>query len=117
MTRPEVRKRFDEIERLAASGKEMEPQDPGLPDTWLFWSMQILYREFRAGYINREQARKRKNALLSQYDLQKFYERCGAWCAETRKKTQAVLMEAQKSDCPICHKLVMVFDGRDGGSE
>lgn len=50
-----------------------------------------------------------ENKLLS------FYQHCELYDLHTRIRNRYshILTEAEKSGCPICKKLVRVFDGRD----
>lgn len=90
------------------------PENATLADTLLYQNLRLLYREYKAGVISREQGLIQKNRLVRQYGVQKLWEQCAQTDYERWRRYQVVQEEAAKNGCPVCRRIVAVLDGRDG---
>lgn len=102
---------LDDLEHAAARGDPL-PDGFTLVEQWLYLSLRILHREFRSGVITREQAAMEKNAILKQYEMAQLHHRSYTEANERCKRYSPLLVEAEKSGCDICRKIVRIFDGR-----
>lgn len=57
----------DKIERLAMAGEPM-PHGLNMPDQLLFLCLRDLYHQYRAGFVDREAAKKEKTAILREWE-------------------------------------------------
>ncbi len=101
-----------EIEALAKK-KTPLPDDATLADMLYYQNLLLLYREFKAGIIDKGQGKLMKSKLVSQYGVQKLWEKCGQNNYERWRKYQVIQTEAEKNGCPICRKIVRILDGRN----
>ena len=60
------------IEKAAAAGADIDSELCN-PDMWLYLALRELYRQHRVGLIDRDQAKKKKAALLARHELERFY--------------------------------------------
>lgn len=102
----------EELERLAAKSEPL-PDNLTLPEQWLYLSLRALYREFRAGTITCEQAAQEKAKLLDEYELAKLHYSAYVQATERANRYSPLLVEAEKSGCDVCRKIVRIFDGRE----
>jgi len=101
----------ERIERLALNGQPM-PEDAGFADKLLYLSMRSLYDLYRRGGISREEAKEIKTNLLEDHRIYSFDEKLLDHHAHIRNGYSHILTEAEKHGCPICKKIVRIFDGR-----
>lgn len=101
-----------ELERLAAKGDPL-PDNLTAPEQWLYLSLRILYREYRSGAIEKKQARQEKRKLIDEYELMMLHHRAYQQATERANRYSPLLVEAEKSGCDVCRKIVRIFDGRE----
>lgn len=101
-----------EIEALAKKGTPL-PDTATLADSLFYHCLRLLYREYRDGIINRDQAKREKSRLVNQFGVQKLWERCGQNKYDRWRRYQTIQTEAEKNGCPICKRIVRILDGRD----
>lgn len=102
---------FPTLERMAA---HLEPLPKGLDtvEQAAFLSLRALYREFRAGAIDRDTAKAEKHAIHGAYEQGKFQLRASQQDAEIRNRFSHVFDAMNKSDCPLCRRAAAIYDGR-----
>lgn len=100
-----------DIEAMAKSGKGM-PDGLDSAEQLLFLKFRHLYAEFRLGQINREQGRREKAQILTQFGLDALTCQVMAKHIQIYNTACALLAEANKSDCERCRRLAAVLDGR-----
>ena len=102
----------ERIERLALNGQPM-PEDVGFSDKLLYLSMRSLYDLYRRGGISREEAKAVKIKLTEDHRRFSFEEKLLDHHANIRNGYSHIMTEAEKEGCPICRKIVKIFDGRE----
>ena len=101
-----------ELERLAAKGDPL-PDNLAMPEQWLYLSLRMLYREYRSGAIEKEQAGQEKRKLIDEYKLMMLHHRAYTQASDRVNRYSHILTDAEKSGCEICKKIVKIFDGRE----
>jgi len=102
---------YEVLERLAMTDQPM-PEDTGFSGKLFYLSMRALYSLYHAGNVKREEAKEIKTKLIEDYRRNSFDEKLIAHHAAVRNRYSHILTEAEKQGCPICKKLVRIFDGR-----
>lgn len=102
----------DDLERSAMKSEPM-PDNLTMPEQWLYLSLRILYREYRSGAIEKKQARQEKRKLIDEYELMMLHHRAYQQATERVNRYSPLLVEAEKSGCDVCRKIVRIFDGRE----
>lgn len=100
------------IEREAMSGREI-PEDYTQPEQLLFLSLRVLHWEYRHRVITKEQAKEEKALLAREYIQAARFQVVYQESIEARNRMGQYLTEAVKHGCPICKKIVEIFDGRE----
>lgn len=102
----------EEIEKEAMRGNAM-PQRLALYQQQYYLCMRLLYKRYRSGAINRDQARKEKAELNCAYDVGELYDQCGKRNRERERMLNQLIVQINKGDgCKLCEKIVRVLDGR-----
>ena len=101
----------EEIDNLARK-RELLPDNAGLVARNLYHSLVMLYKEYRDGIIDEVSARKEKQLLFSQYGINERNERMWAEQARRMVEISKVMIEINKSGCPLCQQVARLFDGR-----
>ena len=101
-----------EIERNAMTGKEI-PAGYTQPEQLLFLSLRVLHWEYRHREITLEQARKEKERLAREYIQAARFQVIYQQAVEIRNHMGQYLTMANKGKCPVCKKLVEIFEGRE----
>ena len=102
----------ERLERFAMSGQPM-PEGTGIAGKLFYLCMRNLYALYRNGGVSRAEAKEIKASLLEDYRLNSFDEKLLHHHAVIRNRCSEVMTEAEKHGCPICKKLVRIFDGRE----
>jgi hypothetical protein len=98
-------------ERIAMSGGEMPPDIP-CADKIPFLSLRLLYKSYRDGIINRDQATEEKKAILHDWQLYQISEKAMEQCAEIIKSTELARAEYRKNrTLENADKLVSAIEG------
>lgn len=100
-----------ELEKMAMKGFP-PPKGLSLSGKKYYFCLTELYDLFRKGIYTRRQAHDIKLDLINTYHNELFEEKLLDYHARLRNNYSHVLTEAEKSGCPICRKLVRIFDGR-----
>lgn len=105
----------DRLSELEIKAKHNENMPTGLTQSeQLFYlSMVQLYRLFTSHVYDRTQAKSIKQDIISAYRKNAFDENLIKHHADIRNRYSYVMTEAEKNGCPICQKLVRIFDGRE----
>ena len=104
--------RLLELEKKAQHGEDM-PTDLTLSEQLFYLAMVNLYQAYYSHQYDREQARTAKQALKATYENNAFAEKLLLHHAQLRNRYSPVLTDAEKNGCPICKRLVKIFDGRE----
>lgn len=107
-----IESKICKIERNAMTGKEL-PEGYTQPEQLLFLSLRVLHWEYRHREITLEQARKEKERLARKYIQAARFQVVYQQAVEIRNHMGQYLTEATKHGCPICKKLVKIFEGRE----
>ena len=104
--------RLSWLERAAMHNEEM-PQKLTQSEQLFYLSMVRLYELYRNHTYDKAQAKNMKQDILAAYRSNAFNEKLIAYHAGIRNGYSEVLTEAEKTGCPVCKKLVRIFDGRE----
>lgn len=107
-----IESKISVIERLAMDGKEL-PKEYTQPEQLLFLSLRILHWEYRHRQISLEQAKKEKERLSREYIQAARFQVVYQQAVEARNHMGQYLTMATKGECPVCNKLVEIFEGRE----
>lgn len=107
-----IESKISVIERLAMDGKEL-PKGYTQPEQLLFLSLRVLHWEYRHRQITLEQAKKEKERLAREYVQSARFQVMYQQAVEVRNHMGQYLMMATKGTCPVCRKLVEIFEGRE----
>ena len=107
-----IESKICEIERNAMMGKEL-PAGYTQPEQLLFLSLRVLHWEYRHREITLEQARKEKKRLAREYIQAARFQVVYQQAVEIRNHMGQYLTMANKGKCPVCKKLVEIFEGRE----
>jgi len=105
----------EEIEKLTERAKKREPKADGLNIGEKFFTelLHLYIEQYRINQITAEELIMKKKQL--EKDLINYWD----WAeifklhCEIRNRQSATLIEAEKNGCPICKRLVRIFDGRE----
>lgn len=100
------------IERLAMDGKEL-PKEYTQPEQLLFLNLRILHWEYRHRQISLDQAKREKERLSREYIQAARFQVIYQQAVEIRNHMGKYLTMATKGECPVCKKLVEIFEGRE----
>ena len=100
------------IERQAAN---LQPMPDGLsgPEQLLFLSLRTVYRDYRAGAINTDQAKREKAEVVKAYRLYAARDAAGENLMERLRRSELVRREIERGGCELCRRLTRILDGRD----
>ena len=101
-----------ELEKKAMHHEDM-PQGLTQSEQLFYLSMVKLYELFNSHTYDRERAKTAKQELISAYQNNAFAENLLNYHAKIRNRYSPVMTEAEKNGCPICKKIVRIFDGRE----
>lgn len=105
----------ERIKELTERAKSSSPKSEWLEigESCYVEILAVYIREYRLGNITSEELVKRQKELETK--LSRYYQHCEVFdrAVEIRNRYSEVLTEAEKKGCPICKKLVKIFDGRD----
>lgn len=104
--------RLSELEIKVKHGDDM-PDGLTQSEQLYYLSMVQLYKLFYSHVYDRSQAKSIKQDIISAYRKNAFEESLIKHHADIRNKYSYVMTEAEKTGCPICQKLVRIFDGRE----
>lgn len=109
---PDVVSDLDKLERRAMKGNDM-PEGLTQSQQLFYLAMVQLYALYYNHTYTKEQAKNAKQEILSAYSKNEFREKLLFYHAKLRNTYSPLLTEAEKTGCPVCRKLVRVFDGRE----
>lgn len=107
-----IENKIQVIEREAMSGREI-PEDYTQPEQLLFLSLRVLHWEYRHRVITKEQAKEEKALLAREYIQAARFQVVYQEAIEARNRMGQYLTDAVKHGCPICKKIIEIFDGRE----
>lgn len=103
---------LEKLERMAMHGEDM-PTGLTQSEQLFYLSMVRLYGLYRNHTYTKAQAKDMKQDILAAYHNNEFAEKLFNHHVQIRNRYSQVLIEAEKHGCPICKKLVRIFDGRE----
>ncbi|MDE7389522.1 MAG: hypothetical protein K2M82_01060 [Lachnospiraceae bacterium] len=104
-----------ELDDLIERAKQNDPQadDLDLGKKFFVELLHFYIGQYRVNKLTAEQFKVKKKQLerdlINYWDFQDIF-RCHT---EIRNKQSRYFIEAEKYGCPICKKLVRIFDGRE----
>ena len=107
-----IESKISVIERLAMDGKEL-PKGYTQPEQLLFLSLRVLHWEYRHRQISLDQAKREKERLSREYIQAARFQVIYQQAVEIRNHMGKYLTMATKGECPVCKKLVEIFEGRE----
>lgn len=103
------------IEELTQRAKEKYPKSNYLEigESCYVEILAAWIEKYRLGIVTAAELSEKRKELEKK--LGSYYRHCELYdrAAEIRNRYSEVLTEAEKGGCPICKKLVKIFDGRD----
>lgn len=109
--------RSERIEELTNRAKRNDKHiaDLDIGETAYLITLIDYIRQFRRNEIDANELR--TNQMKLRAKLEVYYRHCEIYeqAADRRNRYSPVLTEAEKYGCPICKKIVRIFDGRDRG--
>lgn len=108
----QIESKIPAIERAAMSICPL-PEEYTQPEQLLFLSLRVLHWEYRHRQITLEQAKREKERLAKEYVQAARFQVIYQQAVEIRNHMGQYLMMATKGTCPVCKKLVEIFEGRD----
>lgn len=106
---------LSEIDKLTQRAKMKDPKPDGLNLGEKFYVVLLNFyiKQYRRNELTDEDLKAKKalleRDLINYLDSKKMFSKA----CEIRNKQSPVLTEAEKNGCPICRKIVRLFDGRD----
>lgn len=105
-------KRISELTERAKAGDDYS-DDCDIGEQFYLELLMYFIEKYNERIIDRDQIIRKQKALRLR--LEKHYQWCEIFEHHTgiRNRYSHILIEAEKDGCPICKKLVRIFDGRD----
>lgn len=104
----------DRISDLTGRAKELHPytKDTSIGERAYILALSTEIRAYREKHISRDDLTKAQAELKN--ELLKYYQQCEIFDRHINinNRYSSLLTEAEKTGCPVCRKLVRVFDGR-----
>ena len=104
-----------EIEELVERAKQQNPKSEGLNlgEKFFVELLHFYIGQYRVNQLTEDELKAKKKLLerdlMNYWDLQRIFKQD----CEIRNSQSQWFIEAEKNGCPICKKLVRIFDGRD----
>lgn len=104
--------RISELTDRAKSGNEYE-DDCDLGEQFYLELLSLFVEKYEQRIISRDDLIRKQKALRQR--LEKYYQWGEIFDRHTRiqNRCSPLLTEAEKHGCPVCKKLVRIFDGRN----
>jgi hypothetical protein len=104
--------RISELTDRAKSGNEYE-DDCDLGEQFYLELLSLFVEKYEQQIISRDDLIRKQKALRQR--LEKYYQWGEIFDRHTRiqNRCSPLLTEAEKHGCPVCKKLVRIFDGRN----
>mgnify|MGYP006923362541 CR=1 FL=1 len=105
----------DRISNLTERAKEPNPyvRDTNIGERAYILALSAQIRAFREKHISRDDLTKvqaeLKNELLKYYQQREMFDRH----ININNRYSPLLTQAEKTGCPVCRKIVRIFDGRE----
>lgn len=105
----------DRISDLTGRAKETHPytKDTNIGERAYILALSAQIRAYREKHISRDELMKAqaelKSELLKYYQQREMFDRH----IGINNRYSPLLTEAEKTGCPVCRKLVRIFDGRE----
>lgn len=103
---------FDALQTAAFNGETL-PDGLSGPEQLLFLSLRTVYRDYRAGAINKNQAKREKAEAVKAYRLNAARDAVGENLMERIRRSELVRREIERGGCELCRRLTRILDGRD----
>lgn len=103
------------IQELTARAKESNDytMDCDIGEAAYLETLIALIREWQSGRMKKDTLIKKQKELENK--LLSYYQHCEMFDShiQINNRYSHILTEAEKSGCPICKKIVRIFDGRE----
>ena len=105
----------DRVKELTARAKESNDytMDCDIGEAAYLETLIVFIKEWQNGQMKKDTLIKKQkeleSKLLSYYQHREMFDRH----IQINNRYSHILTEAEKSGCPICKKLVRIFDGRE----
>ena len=102
----------NEIIRLAKLG-ECDFAQLSQAEKLLYLQMVNIFDSYRNRRISADEAKAMKVECVKVFEKYQMFERIFREACRIRNTQSQWFIKAEKEGCPICKKLVRIFDGRD----
>ena len=105
-------KRIQELTARAKEGNDYT-MDCDIGETAYLETLIVLIKEWRGGQMGKDPLTRKQKELENKLLL--YYQHCEMFDRhiQINNRYSHILTEAEKNGCPICKKLVRIFDGRE----
>lgn len=100
-----------ELEKMAMKG-QIPVKEWDLSTLNFYLALTNLYKLYYSKIYTREQAHDIKTNLIEKYKKSEFNEKLLSYHADIRNRYSGILIDVEKSGCPLCKKMVKIFDNR-----
>lgn len=104
-----------EVKELVERAKQKDPKSDGLNlgEKFFVELLHFYIGQYRINQLTADELKSKKKLLerdlMNYWDLQRIFKQD----CEIRNTQSQWFIKAEKEGCPICKKLVRIFDGRD----
>ncbi|MGN0557872.1 MAG: hypothetical protein ACI4IS_00275 [Acutalibacteraceae bacterium] len=104
-----------ELDKLTERAKRQNPEPEGLNlgEKFFVTLLHLYIEQYRTKEITESELLKKKKELeddlMIHWDLQKIFKNY----IDIAVKHNMLITQAEKEGCPICKKLIRIFDGRE----
>lgn len=108
----EYPQRINELTARAKAGNDYT-MDCDIGETAYLETLIVFIKEWRGGQMNKDTLTRKQKELENKLLL--YYQHCEVFDKHVtiRNAYSNVMTEAEKNGCPICKKIVRIFDGRE----
>lgn len=104
-----------ELDRLTERAKQRDPKPEGLNlgERFFVTLLHLYIEQYRTQEITESELLKKKQELeddlMLYWDFQKIFQNH----IDIAVKQSTLITQAEKEGCPICKRLIRIFDGRE----
>ena len=77
------------------------------------FTLITMIKAFKSGGMSKQELIEKKKILVDKLSVHYQHREIYDMHIDTRNRYSNVMTEAEKSGCPICKKIVRIFDGRE----
>jgi len=97
----------EELEHAAANGLTL-PEGLDAPARALYISLRGLYRQYRQGILDKDQAKREKALLMKDYNMAVLDEKCRQ---KSRELWKQIPYDIMKCECEECRRIAKIILG------